>query len=68
MKNAVKSWAKVFAATILGLFLADGGDVFGVGVDELRTWLAAGVASILPLVITWLDPTDDRFGRTDESR
>lgn len=67
MKNAVKSWAKVFAATILGLFLADGGDVFGVGADELRTWFAAGVASILPLVITWLDPTDGRFGRTDES-
>jgi microsomal dipeptidase-like Zn-dependent dipeptidase len=60
----LKSWLKVFAASILALFLADGADVFGVSVDELRTWLAAGVASVLPLIITWLDRSDDRFGRT----
>lgn len=60
----LKSWAKVFAATVLGLFLADGGDVFAVDWVDLRTWLAAGVASVLPLVITWLDPTDTRWGPT----
>ena len=60
----LKSWAKVFAATVLGLFLADGGDVFAVDWADLRTWLAAGIASVLPLVITWLDPTDTRWGRT----
>ena len=60
----LKSWAKVFVATVLGLFLADGGDVFAVDWADLRTWLAAGVASVLPLVITWLDPTDTRWGRT----
>ena len=60
----IKSWAKVFAATVLGLFLVDGGDVFAVDWQDLRTWLAAGVASVLPLVITWLDPTDTRWGKT----
>jgi hypothetical protein len=60
----LKSWAKVFVATVLGLFLADGGDVFAVDWADLRTWLAAGIASVLPLVITWLDPTDTRWGRT----
>lgn len=60
----LKSWAKVFVATVLGLFLADGADVFAVDWADLRTWLAAGVASVLPLVITWLDPTDTRWGRT----
>ena len=64
MNAALKSWLKVFLATVFALFLADGADVFGVGVDELRTWLAAGTASVLPLIITWLDPSDDRFGRT----
>jgi len=64
MNAALKSWLKVFAATIFGLFLADGADLFGVGIDEARTWLAAGTASVLPLIITWLDPSDDRFGRT----
>ena len=60
----LKSWAKVFVATVLGLFLADGGDVFAVDWADLRTWLATGIASVLPLVITWLDPTDTRWGRT----
>ena len=61
----VKSWVKVFAATVLSLFLVDGGDVFGVDWTDVRTYVAAGVASVLPLIITWLDPTDTRFGRTD---
>lgn len=60
----LKSWIKVFAATVLSLFLADGGDVFSVDWTDLRTFLAAGVASVLPLIITWLDPNDPRFGRT----
>lgn len=61
---ALKSYLKVFAATVLGLFLADGADVFGVSWSDLRTWLAAGIAAVLPLVITALDPSDDRWGRT----
>lgn len=61
----LKSWIKVFAATVLSLFLADGGDVFSVDWADLRTYLAAGVASVLPLIITWLDPNDPRFGRTN---
>lgn len=64
MNPMLKSWIKVFAATVLSLFLADGGDVFGVDWSDVRTYVAAGVASVLPLVITWLDPTDPRFGRT----
>ena len=61
--NALKSYVKVFAATVLALFLADGADLFAVDAGDLRTWLAAGLASILPLIITWLDPSDTRFGR-----
>ena len=60
----LKSWVKVFAATVLSLFMADGGDVLAVDWADLRTWLTAGVASVLPLIITWLDPTDTRFGRS----
>lgn len=60
----VKSYVKVFAATVLGMFLADGGDVFAVSWSDLRTWLAAGVAAVLPLIITALDPNDPRWGRS----
>lgn len=62
-KNMLKSWAKVFGASVLALFLADGADVAGVDWTDLRGYLAAGVASALPLIITWLDPSDTRFGR-----
>ena len=64
MKNAIKSWVKVFVATVFALILADGVDLAGIGMDEVRGWLAAGTASVLPLIITWLDPDDARFGRT----
>ena len=59
----VKSYLKVFASTVLGLFLADGADVASVSMSDLRTWVAAGLAAVLPLVITWLDPTESRWGR-----
>lgn len=59
---ALKSYVKVFAATVLALFLADGADVFSVDVNDLRAWLAAGIAAILPVMISALDPRDHRFG------
>ncbi len=64
--EALKSYAKVFAAVVLGLFLADGADVFSVDATDLRTWLAAGLAAVLPMIITVLDPQDHRFGRNAE--
>jgi len=64
--EATKSYLKVFAAVVLGLFLADGADVFAVDASDLRTWLAAGLAAVLPMLITVLDPKDHRFGRNAE--
>ena len=58
----IKSYAKVFLAVVLGLFLADGADVFAVDATDLRTWLAAGFAAVVPLIITALDPKDKRWG------
>lgn len=64
--QALKSYVKVFLAVVLGLFLADGADVFAVDMTEIRSWIAAGLASVLPLIITALDPSDNRFGRRAE--
>lgn len=61
--SLAKSYIKVFVSVVLGLFLADGADVFAVDSGDLRTWLAAGIASVLPLVITALDPNDTRWGK-----
>lgn len=60
--KALVSYVKVFLAVVLGLFLADGADVFAVDATDIKTWIAAGLASVLPLLITALDPTDHRFG------
>jgi len=64
--QALKSYVKVFLAVVLGLFLADGADVFAVDMTEIRSWIAAGLASVLPLIITAIDPSDNRFGRKAE--
>ncbi len=61
-----KSYLKVFLSVVLGMFLADGADLFAVDAADLRTWLAAGLASVVPLAITALDPKDHRFGRNAE--
>lgn len=62
--RAVQSYLKVFLSVVLGFFLADGADVFSVSVTELQTWIAAALASVLPLIITALNPSDSRFGRS----
>lgn len=64
--DILKSYLKVFASVILGLFLADGADLFAVEVTDLRAWLAAGLASVLPLIITALDPEDHRWGKNSD--
>jgi len=48
------------------MFLADGADLFSVDAADLRTWLAAGLASVIPLVLTALDPSDHRWGKNAE--
>lgn len=60
--RAVLSYVKTFLAVVLGLFLVDGANVFSVDATDLKTWISAGLAAVLPLVITALDPTDTRFG------
>lgn len=64
--EAAKSYAKVFAAVVIGMFLADGADLFAVDATDLRMWVSAGLAAVLPMVITALDPKDHRFGRNSE--
>ena len=60
--RAIQSYVKVFVTVILGLFLADGANVFSVDASDLKLWLAAGLSSVLPLVLTALNPKDGRFG------
>jgi hypothetical protein len=51
----LKSWAKVFGAGVVSLAMA--------GERDPKALLAAGVAAVLPVIHTWLDRSDSRFGR-----
>lgn len=51
----LKSWGKVFAAAVLALFMN--------GERDPKALLMAGIAAVVPVVYSWLDPTDNRWGR-----
>ena len=51
----LKSWAKVFGAAVVALLMT--------GEQNPKALLAAGAAALLPVVYTWLDPKDTRFGK-----
>ena len=51
----LKSWAKVFAAAVIAAYTA--------GSREWTVMLNAGVAALLPVVYSCLDPKDSRYGR-----
>jgi Na+-transporting NADH:ubiquinone oxidoreductase subunit NqrB len=60
--RAVRSYVVSFVTVILGLFIADGADIFAVSSTDLKAWLAAGLAAVLPVIITALNPNDPRYG------
>jgi hypothetical protein len=65
--RALRSYAVSFVTVILGLFIADGADIFAVSADDLRVWVAAGMAAVLPVVVTALNKSDPRYGlKNDE--
>ena len=60
------SWVKVFLATVFTLFLIDGADVFAVTQLDLKMWLAAAFAAVIPLVINYINPKDTRYGNKED--
>jgi len=53
------SYLKVFLSAILTMILAKG-DIYSV---TLKECISAGVISILPIVINYLNPNDTRYGK-----
>jgi hypothetical protein len=60
--RALRSYVVSFVTVILGLFIADGADIFAVSATDLKSWLAAGLAAVLPVVVTALNKSDPRYG------
>jgi hypothetical protein len=55
VKPVALSYGRVFVAAALTLYLA--------GERDLSALWAAGVASVLPPLVRWLNPNDEGFGR-----
>jgi hypothetical protein len=65
--KAIQSYVKTFLAVVLGLFLATGADVTSISGDDVKLWLSAGLAAVLPLIVTALNPNDTRFGENADA-
>ena len=67
LKNPVGSWLRVFISVVLGLWLADliSSGSLHFDLSEWQAWTAAGLIAVLPVIIAWVNPKDERFGRSD---
>lgn len=63
--NPLGAALRVFAGVVLGYFvldLSEEGSV-SVSVDDLNSWIAAGLVVAVPIIIALINPADSRFGR-----
>lgn len=56
-KALLASWARSFLAACLAVYLA--------GVTDPKAIASAGIAALAPVILRWLNPADDAFGRKD---
>ena len=56
------SWARSFMAAAVSAFVATGGDVFSLDLEGVKAILTAGVVAILPVLLRYLNPSDNAFG------
>lgn len=58
---------RVFVGAVLGFLVLDltSDGTISVGIDEVWTWVAGGLIVAVPILIAWVNPADQRFGRTD---
>ena len=51
LQNAAGSWGRAFLVAVISMYAA--------GVQEPKALIAAGIASIIPPVLRYLDPKDE---------
>ena len=60
------SWIKVFISAVLGAYLIElqnGVNLFSWNLEMLESLLTVGVVSMIPIIINWLNPADERYGK-----
>lgn len=62
MKNVLFSWGRVFIVAVLIKFMDLGANVFALNIENLQHLVQAGVVSIIPVLIRFLNPNDASYG------
>ena len=59
LNSVYGSWVKVFISAILTMVIVKN-DIYSV---TLKECISAGIISILPIIINYLNPNDTRYGK-----
>jgi len=51
LKKALNSWARAFLVSVISMYAA--------GVEDPKALIAAGLASVIPPIMRYLDPRDE---------
>ena len=54
IKPMAASWARSFLAAAVAVYMA--------GVTDPKAIASAGLAAVLPVILSWLNPNDSSFG------
>ena len=57
-----RALAAIFLTAGIGSFLDSKQDIFAVDLTDLKTYIAAGVAAAIPVLLRWLNPSDPSYG------
>lgn len=66
LNSIYASWLKVFISSVFGAYLImlqEGTNLFSWDLAMVEKLLTAGVVSTLPIIINWLNPADERYGK-----
>jgi hypothetical protein len=66
IKAVLASWGRSFLAAVVAQLIVLGDSVLDLNRDGIRSLAAAGLAAVLPVILRWLNPNDDEFGRKGE--
>lgn len=67
-KAMIGTWAKVFFAAVLTSFftILTATQAIPTSVEAWTSILIAGLVSVIPVVLNWLNPNDPRYGKGSE--
>lgn len=60
--TAFGGYIKVFLTSIIGLYIAEGTDLWSLDWEMAKKFIGFGVASVLPVIYNALNPQDPRYG------